>query len=644
MAGIVASVSFQIIDTDFWQHLLVGKAIWQMGRVPQEHLWTYPYYGMHEVLWSWAFRAVIWPIYEAGGIPALFGWRWLTTLAVFGLSWATARKMGARGLTPLVVIVWCSLVYRHRSQVRPETLAAVLCALGIFILELRRPRPHGGNGPDLTWLFVPVAWIYINVHISYFLLFLLIAFHAADELPDLGWDPRAQGRLRKLGLVAAAALAASFLNPFGWRAVWQPFDYALNMSHEPMFRGIGELQPLGWLNNQRNGVFLMLALWPVLLVWRARRHGLDRVELMMCAFFSAYMISSQRFFGSYALAAAPYLARDLDEWVRTRRWPGWTEPAWNRAALAALACVAVGAAEWTRWDRPLTISVDMKRFPVQAHDFMEQHGVRGHGFSQTLVAGYTLWRFWPDTTRLPFMDIHQTGTERDRTLYTVAFSRPDGFHQLDALHHFDYVVLDPYLAYILIDAVESDSAWSTVFVDDSGVLMVRRASFPALADTFGYRLIGAGKARMVALDHAWQSDSLLRRRSRRELERMARSSPLNATAHSALAQLAIKERRFSDARVHLEHALTVDPRTPLAHFRLAQLAIAEGKPLAAIDHFETERRIGGEVPGLELGLGLAWQLAGDAITARGHFEREIRHHPESPEARAAEAAMSRTVP
>src|SRR5439155_8147431 len=140
-AGIVASVSFRILDTDFWQHLLVGKAIWRLHRVPQQHLWTWANYGMPEVLPSWGFRALIWPVYRAFGIPGLFAWRWATTLLAFGLMWATARRMGARGLTPLVILVWCSLVYRHRSQIRPETLAAVLLAIEIWVLELRRPAP-----------------------------------------------------------------------------------------------------------------------------------------------------------------------------------------------------------------------------------------------------------------------------------------------------------------------------------------------------------------------------------------------------------------------------------------------------------------------------------------------------------------------
>src|SRR6266487_5894910 len=173
--GLICSASFRIIDGDFWQHLTVGKAIWQLHAVPRTHLWTWPAYGAPEVLPSWGFAALLWPFWNAGGAVGLFVWRWWTTLAVFGLAWAAARRMGARGLTPLVWIVICSLVYRQRSLVRPETLAAVLLALEIWILEVRRARAAlasgqaaGGGGDPAPWLIL-VAWIWANSHSSYFL-------------------------------------------------------------------------------------------------------------------------------------------------------------------------------------------------------------------------------------------------------------------------------------------------------------------------------------------------------------------------------------------------------------------------------------------------------------------------------------------
>src|SRR5262245_50003571 len=119
---IVLSVSAWIYDTDFWHHLLVGKVIWQTHSIPTQNLWTWPAYGHPDANNAWLFRALVWPLWSAWGITGLFAWRWLSTLAVFGILWAAARRMGARGFTPLVVLVACALGYRQRTQLRPDTL------------------------------------------------------------------------------------------------------------------------------------------------------------------------------------------------------------------------------------------------------------------------------------------------------------------------------------------------------------------------------------------------------------------------------------------------------------------------------------------------------------------------------------------
>ena len=136
--AVLLSVTFVLYEKDFWQHLAVGHALWTLGHVPQTQLWTWPTYGERAITPSWGFRLVLWPVWKLGGVWGLFAWRWLTTLAVFGLAFATARRLGARGMTPLVAIVVCALTYRQRSQIRPETLASVWLALVILVLEWRR--------------------------------------------------------------------------------------------------------------------------------------------------------------------------------------------------------------------------------------------------------------------------------------------------------------------------------------------------------------------------------------------------------------------------------------------------------------------------------------------------------------------------
>ncbi|MBI1795494.1 MAG: hypothetical protein HYR74_00415 [Candidatus Eisenbacteria bacterium] len=421
-ACLVVSTTIWIYDSDFWHHLLVGRVIWTWHAIPTRQIWNWSTYGSVDATNAWLFRMIVWPLWAAWGVTGLFVWRWASTIAVFAVGWAAARRMGARGFTPLVVIAICALVYRARSQVRPETLVAVLTALQIWVLESRRAlraagargvgaAPAAGGLPPLArdpgLALIPVAWVWANTHPSYYMGFVMIGFHVLEDLRLARWGTGpaavpAAADARRLVLLAIAGLAISFANPWTWRPLWQPFDFFIRLRHEPLYKQIGELQPLDWRNNARNGLAALIVLWPLLAILRWRRAGFDLVEALSLGFFTALMLNTQRFAGTWAVVAAPYLGRDLDAWIAARRWPAWTRPAWTRAAFAAIACVALSIPEWSRVEYPLGIRVDMARFPVAACDFMAAHGVRGRGFND-LGGAYVAWRFWPERARLPDM-------------------------------------------------------------------------------------------------------------------------------------------------------------------------------------------------------------------------------------------------
>ena len=632
-ACIVLVVTYRLVDTDFWQHLAVGRAIWTTRRVPTTQVWAWPTWGAPDVNSSWGFEALVWPFWSLGGVLGLFVWRWLTTLAAFGVLLAVARRLGARGLTAIVVMVWCAVVLRQRVQIRPESLVGVLLALELLILETRRQ-----GGPDRSPWLVPIALVWANVHISWPLGFLILAaftvedvwrrrrtVHAAQAAPDAP-APRA----RRLAAIGLAALAVSFVNPFGWRALWQPFDYFFFLRREPLFRIISELRGIDWTLNGRNGLAVLLLLWPALLLWRMRRRGLDSAELVLCATFTGFALLSQRFLGFYALAAAPYLARDLDEPVRAGRWPRWTEPFAVRAALAALACVAIALPEWRHDDPPNGIGIDDRVFPVAAADFMVREGVRGPGFNQLRSGGYLVWRFWPERDRLPFMDIHQAGTPESRRLYVDALLGEPGWRALDARYRFDWALVSrpPPPGDRLADAIDRDSSWVLVFLDDPAALYVRRTGpLAPLAPRFGYRTLGAGGARLTELAEAAPADPSLRARLRPELERVVATSPATALALSFLANLAMADQRWDAARAALDRALAIDRDTPEAHLRLATIALATGRPAVAIAELGREHARNHAVPNLDLRLGFAYEQLGDRKRAVASYRRELSRSP-----------------
>lgn len=146
---------------------------------------------------------------------------------------------------------------------------------------------------------------------------------------DLGrrTSPSMQGMTsiaRPLALTLAATVAISLLNPFGMHALLEPFRYAFELRREPMFRGIGELMPLDWNYNLRNGLPLMMALWLVLLVWRIRRRRFDLTELLLFGVFTTLTILSRRLVGMWVIVAIPRATR---HWASAaRRWPPTARP------------------------------------------------------------------------------------------------------------------------------------------------------------------------------------------------------------------------------------------------------------------------------------------------------------------------------
>jgi hypothetical protein len=647
--AIAFGVTFVLYDADLWQHLAVGRAIWRLHGVPSTQLWIWPLYGAPALCPSWLFRALLWPFWAAGEVLGVYVWRWITALAAFGLLWAAARRMGARGFSALFVMALAALSFRHRSQLRPDTLVAVLLALEIWILARWR-----ADGRERRIAVALVLWAWVNAHISWPLGFCVLGAFALDA----EWRSR-----RGLGRPAAALLpylaaalaggALGFVNPSGWRVIVEPFEFVFSGRATPLYHNIAELQPLMWGVHWKTGIALLLLGWPAMIVARIARR-VDLAELLTCVLFTMLALTSQRFIGLYALIAAPFVARDVAEWLAWRAArpgagggsaaepgaaPGSASRAWRGCALLALATLGVSALEWTRPDVPLGLGIDWREYPVGACDFIAGHGLEGPLFNEYYYGGYILWRFWPDRARLPFMDIHQSGTAEDRALYPFVFRSDDAWRALDARHPFQLLLVDGSLRHVpgnrLPDILDADSTWTLIFRDDQACLYARRGGVnESAAASEGYRLVPGGSARLAALGAACDRDPVLRAEARAELERQAAASRWNSRASSLLANIALIEGRDDDARTLMRHALAVEPTLPSGHERLGMIALGAGDARSALTEFEWEERAG--TGSVELGLRVAEarRALGDRAGARAAYRSYLARHPGDARAQA----------
>jgi hypothetical protein len=547
-------VTFLLFDTDWWQHLVVGRYIWDHHAVPTTQLWSWPTYGAPDINASWGFRVLIWPLWSAMGITGLFVWRWLAVLLSFGFAVAAARRMGARGVAPLVLAVIAALATRGRSQVRPESLAVLLVALEILVLESRRA---GRRVPALA--VVPVLWMLVNAHITYHIGFFVLGAYALDE-------SFAKRRVSPLWLAIPVGLAAGLLNPWGWRALWEPFRYFLFERNEAIFTTIGELRPVVWSANWRNGLPLLVAGWPLLALARlittarSRRasgapgRSIDVAELILCPVLVGLTLSGVRFVGMLGVVAVPFMARDLGEWMRVWRAGRAPLPLSARAAAASAAMIAAFALEMMASPFIFGIGFEERSVPIAACDAIAARNLRGRFFNPFHYGGYLLWRFWPDPGRLPFLDVHARGTHALWRLFLDGERSPEAWKRFTEAERFDVALLArPALpGDHLADFMDADTSWALVFLDDAAALYVKKTGATAgEAAKHAYRLVPAGNVRAAMLGDAAARDPVLRARVRAELERQLRESPYNALAHRLLASLALADGNLAEARDHL---------------------------------------------------------------------------------------------
>jgi len=468
---VVLLASYRINDYDVWQHLLVGKVVWQTHAAPTTHLWTWPSHGQPDLNSSWGFEALLYGFYRVAGVPGLFVWRWWTTLAAFALALMAARTLRARGPATVVVCVIAMIAARDRMEPRPETLTAVLLAAFVWILERRRQ----GQGNATVWL-PALSLVWANVHLSWFFGPALVALHALAAK---------RGTRARLWAVAAACVAVSFLNPFGWRALWEPFDFYLHRSHELLYRAVLELTPPE-ITEWRELAPLALLLWPLLALRRLLRGRWDPVEVTLLVVTSFLAWRARRFLGVYVVVMAPYAARDAEEWLAASpaRLRAWAAGRGGSLAAAGL-CVALALPTLTRSEAPLGIGINAHVRYDGVCDFIERHDVRGRMFNQYETGGYLLWRLWPD--RLPFTDVHQAGMPADMDVYIRATAFEPYWRQLETKFRFDHAVINRRgVSDSLTAFLDRDTTWSRVFADDQALLYLKRGpAFDRLIGEFG---------------------------------------------------------------------------------------------------------------------------------------------------------------
>lgn len=401
----------------------------------------------------------LWPVLEAG--PLVRGFVLILAASASGVFWSA----------------------------RPQIFSLALTGAFVALLEAQR------LGRIRLWWTLPVGMLlWVNLHGGFAVGLLLIGLYGLGEIAEIGlaplhsrlrsdvWADRSR-LIRGWLLAGGLSVAAVVANPAGPRMLTYPFQ---TVSISVLRQYIQEWQSPDFHLLQMQPFLWMVILLIVVLAMSRRRA--NPTEWLVLAVFTYLGFDAARNIGLFAVAAAPVLARHLEDVLQPirARMKGERQVPENIARLlnlVILVVVAFGALVRvaTQLPRSVNQAAIAETMPVGAVDFIQDHTPPGPLFNSYNWGGYVLWRLYPDYPS--FVD-GRTDLFNDELLtsYLAAWSGEDEWRGLFEKWGIRLVLIEPDAP---LASVLKANGWKVLYQDPLAVVLA-----PAEVGLAPSRLVG----------------------------------------------------------------------------------------------------------------------------------------------------------
>ncbi len=522
--------TFDITEHDYWWHLATGKYIIAHRLVPHRDVFSYtatrPWVAHY-----WLSDVIGYALYCRVGTPGLIALNALVITLSFWMVFTAALSTRARPLLAATFTLLAVYAGRSRFYVRPETFSFFFMALYLTLFY----RWREGRTVKGLLLFPFLQFLWTNLYgggsvIGLVLLFCFTVGETMNYLCGTGARPRRRKDVVELALVALAAFGLAFINPNGYRTVF----YFL-ISRDPIFRHIVE-----WRHMEMkelvglHGLFLFLGIFLILRFIRE----MDFSELALFGIFGYMALDAPRSLPFFAIASVPIVSSRAQRIVDRLADDAW----WGRHEKWLHSVFAIGVVLFTIWylykdvgkfqsDYQFGFGVNKKLVPIQAVDFIVDHGLKGPMFNSYGIGGYLIWRLYPEEKVFVDGRVEMYGTDFLKTY--MFYWHPSVWNDYVKKYRLSYAIIDREPNYTTRYLDESPD-WKLVFFDDRAMVYVRDTpEHSALVQQYGYRYIRPG-AEGFDYINGYLADPMTASAVIEELKRSLKDEDYNLNSHLML--------------------------------------------------------------------------------------------------------------
>jgi hypothetical protein len=392
-----------------------------------------------------------------------------------------------------------------------------LLFLALFFLLLERVREgHPRIAGIPYFVLLPAATVlWTNLHGGFIIGILMVAIYGAGELLTVAFSadaalrrPAARRAASWFG-TALACLAASLVNPYGWRLHVHLFEY---LRDPYASQHISEFFTLSFHHPAAIFFEALLLLSAASVFWYGSQ-GRFTESLLLLLFGHAGLLAARNI-PLFAIVAAPLVAAAIDAWLL--RLPNLAVAGWLRQAGARFNAMAAQTAETDalpRWHlvsaagfalvaailfapappKQFRAEYDPKSYPAAAVEVLRRDA-SARVFTHDVWGGYLIWRLYP--TGKVFVDGRSDFYGDDfENKYIDVLSVKKGWEQILDGFGVNTILLPP--SSPLAGVLKESSRWRVVY--DDGVAVIFRPVATAAGNPSSVALFdgGAGRDRRV---------------------------------------------------------------------------------------------------------------------------------------------------
>ncbi len=312
LAALLATLVFLLCDTvadpDIWWHIANARYLMTQHQLPRADMYSFTIRGTPWLNHEWLSEIPFYWAWELGGPRGLFIFYWLLVEAVIlGLMVLTYQASGNVKSAFVASILGTILAVVNFGPRNILFGWGYMVVLLLIMLRLRRE----GRAP--LWVIPILFCVWINSHGSWLIGMIVFAILLACGMVGGTWGKIEAVRWsseqkKKLLITAAASVAALFVNPYGYRLVYYPFDVGfqqkLNIEHVQEWASVNFHEARGTI------VLMVIVALLLMALLHPRRWRLEEVALTLFALYAG--LTYVRFLFLVAILVTPVLARRLD--------------------------------------------------------------------------------------------------------------------------------------------------------------------------------------------------------------------------------------------------------------------------------------------------------------------------------------------